>query len=100
MIHTLRIGLAAGLVTAIITGSLLFSVHAVKYAGMGIFQLKLGLLAAAILNALLLHCADAWAFALAQRYGAPPARLRAAAAFSILLWGGVIICGRMIAYYA
>jgi hypothetical protein len=66
----------------------------------GIFQLKLGLFAAAIVNALLLRRADAWAFALTQRYGAPPARLRAAAALSILLWGGVIVCGRMIACYA
>ena len=89
-----------GLTTAILTGALLFSVHAVKYAGIGVFQLKLALIAAALLNVLLLHRSAAWISATGQPGGALPIRLRAAALLSISLWGAVILCGRLIAYLA
>jgi len=89
-----------GLTIAVLTGALLFSVHAVKYAGIGAFQLKLGLIAAGLLNALLLHRSAAWKSAIGQPGGALPIRLRAGALLSILLWGAVILCGRLIAYLA
>lgn len=90
----------AGLILALTMGGLLFSVHAVKYAEMGVFQLKLLLVAAAILNALLLRRAAAWKHALAEPGRSLPPRVKAAAVSSILLWSGVILCGRMIAYFA
>lgn len=90
-----------GLIAAVVTGSLLFSVHAVKYAGMGVFQLKLLLVVAAITNALLLHRTSAWESAVKPDAALTPAfRIRIAALFSTMLWSGVILCGRMIAYYA
>ncbi len=91
-----------GLVTALLTGGLLFSVHAVKYAGMGVFQIKLLLLLTAIANALLLHRTLAWRSATAAQAAArdPALRVKIGALFSMILWVSVIICGRMIAYYA
>jgi hypothetical protein len=90
-----------GLITALLTGALLFSVHAVKYAGMSVFQLKLLLVVLAITNALLLHRTSAWKSAIMTETSLTPAfRIRIAALSSIMLWGTVILCGRMIAYYA
>jgi hypothetical protein len=89
-----------GLLTAIVTGALLFSVHAVKYAGIGAFQFKLLLIGAAVLNALLLHRTSAWKSAIQEPAAPLPIRLRAAALLSILLWSAIILCGRLIAYFA
>lgn len=92
----------AGLILAIVTGALLFSVHAVKYAAMPVFQLKLLLIAAAGVNALALRGAVSWSNALGKRSGPGilAGRIRLAGLISIALWMGVIFCGRMIAYYA
>jgi hypothetical protein len=68
---------------------------------MGIFQVKLLLILTAITNVLLLHRTMAWKSATApETIGNPALRVKIAALFSILLWVSVIICGRMIAYYA
>lgn len=90
----------AGLVLALTTGALLFSVNAVKYAGLPVFWLKLGLIAAAAANALLLHRTSAWTAALSRPEGALPCRVAAAGALSILLWLSALFCGRLIAYFA
>ncbi|MGH6945923.1 MAG: hypothetical protein ACREDZ_01230, partial [Kiloniellales bacterium] len=59
----------SGLALAVTTGALLFSVHAVKYAGTTLFQVKLLLILAALANAALLRRSPAWK---AQRRGEPP----------------------------
>ena len=62
------------------------------------WMLKMGLILAAGVNAAILHLGAM------QRSGAwdtdagPPAQVRVAAAASILLWLGVIGCGRLLAY--
>lgn len=90
-----------GLVTALVTGAFMFSSQAVKYSGMGIFQLKLALVAAATMNALFLHRTAAWG---AARAAAPAGRiyprLAVSGALSVILWLGALLCGRFIAYYA
>lgn len=84
-----------GLILAAATGSLLFSVAAVRYAGLGVFQLKMLLVLAATANALLLTRVAGW-------HEDGPAhmrpRVRFAAGLSIALWLAVIMCGRIIAY--
>lgn len=84
-----------GLILAAATGSLLFSVAAVRYAGLGVFQLKMLLVLAATANALLLTRVAGW------REDGPAhmrPRVRFAAGLSIALWLAVIMCGRIIAY--
>ncbi len=87
----------SGLILAVVTGSLLFSVGAVKYAGLGVFQLKMLLVLAATANALLLSRVPGWTGDASGRSGI---RLRVAfaAGLSIALWLAVILCGRIVAY--
>ena len=87
-----------GLSLAVLTGALLFSVSAVKYAGMTIFQAKLLLILGALANALLLHRASVWAAHQdAELQGTTP-RLRLAGVLSIGCWLAAIFAGRMIGY--
>lgn len=89
---------AFGLTLAIAAGVLLFSIRAVQYAGMTLFQIKMALVACGIGNALLLRRATAWEKAAYETGAMPPGRLRAAGALSIALWLSVIVCGRMLAF--
>jgi hypothetical protein len=87
-----------GLTLAVLTGGLLFSVSALKYAGLAVFQLKLLLIVCALTNVLLLHRSPAWAvYRDADLRGTTP-RLRTAAVLSIGLWLSAILAGRMIGY--
>ena len=87
----------SGLILAVITGSLLFSVGAVKYAGLGIFQLKMLFVLAATGNALLLARVPGWRGDTPGRTGSRW-RVAFASGLSIALWLAVILCGRIIAY--
>jgi uncharacterized membrane protein len=82
----------AGFLLAAGAGLLLFSVNPLKYAGMSLFLLKMGLITAALFNALLLRRTEGWS------EEEPAQRIRLAAAASLALWLGIIICGRMLAY--
>jgi hypothetical protein len=86
-----------GLLLAIAAGLMLFSVSATRYAGLGVFQAKLGFVIAGIANALLLHRAVGWT-ALEGPGGAVPGRAKLAALLSICLWLAAIVAGRLIAY--
>ena len=77
---------------------LLFTAHAEDFLANRVFILKMGLILAAGLNAGLLHAGalakvEAW-----DTNVAPPARVRVAAAMSLVLWPCVIACGRLLAY--
>jgi hypothetical protein len=83
----------AGLVILVASGAVLFAADAVALAGNGSFRWKLGLMGAALLNAL------AFRFRYRRIDGAPPdlpARLMAA--LSLALWLAVGTYGRLIAY--
>lgn len=86
----------AGLGAAVLTGALLFAVRPVAYAENPAFLAKLGLLALAAANALLLGRGAAWRRALAG--GAVPVALRASAAGSLLLWAAAVLAGRWIGF--
>jgi hypothetical protein len=84
---------AMGVAILAASGSILFAADAVSVAGTGAFRLKLILIAIALANVLLFRVL----------YGAvvadpPPAGARLLAVGSLLLWTGVAIAGRMIAY--
>lgn len=98
MARTLLPVALAGLLLAVSTGALLFSVSAVRYAGLTLFQIKLLLILGALTNALLLHATTAWG---AHHHGELPGttpRLQVAGALSLGLWLAVIVAGRMLGY--
>lgn len=95
--HLLRWALAS-LLLVLPAGLLLFSAHPVELLANPAFLPKLGLISLAGLNALLFHLLPyrtvaAWD----QALPAPPLA-RLLALVSILLWLGVIACGRLLAY--
>ena len=83
----------------LLSGLILFSAEAGHLAVNPVFQLKLGLIAAGVVNIALYEL-------LAKREllkiapGAPmPTRARIAGLLSLLIWVGVAACGRAIAYF-
>lgn len=88
----------AGLWLAAGTGLLLFATRPLDYLHEPLFGLKMALLAAAILNALLLRRSPQWQL-LGVADGAPwrPA-WAVAGVVSVVLWLGVITAGRLIGY--
>ena len=77
---------------AVLTGATLFSVRAIEYAGMPVFLAKMALILAAGMNFLV--------FLIAGRNSGESAGpiLRLSAIVSIVLWCGVLLCGRFIGF--
>jgi hypothetical protein len=88
-----RIALVA-FATAVLTGITLFSVKASDYVQMPVFLLKLGLIAAATVNFLVFSALDRQM----DKQGHASSLLRFSAFASILLWSGVLLCGRFIGF--
>jgi hypothetical protein len=82
-----------GLVLAVPTGLLLFSVRAQEYALVGFFQAKLALIFVGIVSALMIHRSHGLTLEHASR-----ARHRLHAVMSMGCWLGALACGRMIAF--
>jgi hypothetical protein len=95
--HLLRWALAAVLLV-VPAGLLLFSAHPVELSQNPAFLVKLVLITLAGLNALAFHLLPYQSVAGWDRERPAPPLARAGAALSILLWLGVITCGRMLAY--
>lgn len=74
---------ASGFAIAVVSGLLMFTTDAVKYAGSSLFLIKMALIFAGLVNV-------AW---LKRKRAARPAAL-----VSLLVWTAVIICGRLIGY--
>lgn len=88
----------AGALLVVPTGLLLFTAEATTLAVSSVFRMKLVLVALAGLNAAIFHrftfrSASSW-----DRNRSTPPAARVAACISLLLWTGVITCGRLIAY--
>lgn len=86
----------AGFALAVIMGALLFVARAADYVHHPVFQLKLALLALALLNVAWLHRSAWWREHLAT--GRRDARVTVAAVVSLCAWLGVLLAGRMIGY--
>ncbi len=84
---------ASGFALAVAAGFLLFSVRAREYADLSVFQLKLVLIAIAVLSAALLHRAYGRTLE-----GAGPDGLKWHAAVSLTCWIAALACGRLIAF--
>ncbi|MDE0049703.1 MAG: hypothetical protein OXO52_07950 [Rhodospirillales bacterium] len=84
---------ASGLILALLTGPLLFSVRAREYSDVEFLQLKLAFIAIGVLSTLAL----CWAHGFLLR-DAPRARLLVHAILSTVCWLGALVCGRLIAF--
>jgi hypothetical protein len=84
---------AAGLALAIVTGLLLFSIRAREYAVLGVFQIKLALVAVGASAALVGH----WAHGRRLEH-ASHRQMAAHGAISMTCWLGALVCGRLIAF--
>ena len=84
---------ASGVLILAASGSILFAADAKSLAMSGTFSLKLSLIALALANVILFRLL--FGAVVSDR---PPASARFLALVSLLLWLGVAICGRMIAY--
>src|SRR5262245_20865312 len=87
-----------GLVIMVVSGALTFLNDPVRYYNNVFFRGKVVLLALAALNAYIFHST---VYRSVQQWGTAtvlPRRARVAGACSLVLWGLIIIAGRMIAY--
>jgi hypothetical protein len=87
-----------GIAIAVLTGVALLSAQATSVASSGAAPWKLGLLILAGVNVLIFHLGphgrvDRW-----EEAAAAPLAARVCAALSLILWTGVILAGRLIAY--
>ena len=81
------------------TGLMMFTAHASDFLNEPVFILKMTLIVVAGTNAAALRLGAFRHAATWPADAAPPARVRIAAALSLLLWIGVIACGRLLAYF-
>jgi hypothetical protein len=85
-----------GVLLAIVTGLALFSVQPAKYAVNAAFLAKIGIVALAIANAVIVDFSAAWHATIAGNEVA--ARLRWQAAASSILWIAALVAGRWIGF--
>lgn len=89
---------AAGLILIVPAGLMMFSAHPHDFAGNSIFQIKLALIAAAGVNAVLFHAGVYRSVEKWNRDIPAPVLARAQAFVSLAIWIAVICCGRLLAY--
>jgi hypothetical protein len=80
------------------SGLLMFMAHASDLVSNPAFQVKLALLLLAGLNAAIFHTSVFRRYAQWDLGVNPPAAVKAHAAASLVIWFGVITCGRLLAY--
>ena len=88
----------AALLLIVPSGLLMFAAHAGDFLGNRAFQVKMALLLAAGMNAAFFHTGPYQTVAQWDTDAAAPLAARASVALSIVLWIGVIACGRLLAY--
>ena len=88
----------ATMVLSALTGALLFYSQPLRYYGKVFFWVKMLLMLGAGINALAFHYGTYKSIATWDESLRPPLGARLAGAFSIVLWAGVIVFGRITAY--
>jgi len=76
----------------------MFTAHAEDFLNNRVFALKMGLLLVAGANAAILHTGPWRSVTQWDTAAMPPASVRFAAGLSIVVWIGVVACGRLLAY--
>jgi len=85
-------------VLAAITGGLLFSSNAVKYAHNVFFLSKMALLVVAFVNMMVFHVITSRGIEHWDESPHPPVPAKLAGGVSLLLWAAIIVCGRWIGF--
>ncbi len=85
-------------VLAAITGGLLFSSNAVKYAHNIFLLAKMSLLIVAFLNMMVFHVITSRGIEHWDESPHPPVRARLAGGISMALWIAIVVCGRWIGF--
>lgn len=80
------------------SGVAMFSAHAVEFADNPALRVKMLLLVAAVMNALMFHRGIFRSVASWDQHYPTPRAAKASALASLAIWIGVISCGRLIAY--
>lgn len=88
----------AGFAVQVLTGILLFSSEAAKMYSSDVFRVKMLMIAAAGINALVFQLLAYRSVGTWERDPVAPLSARFAGTFSILLWFGIVGAGRWIAY--
>jgi hypothetical protein len=88
----------AALALIVPTGLMMFSAHADDFITNRAFQVKMGLLLAAGINAAIFHTGPYTSVSRWDLNAPAPFAAKASVAVSILIWIGVISCGRLLAY--
>lgn len=99
VIRPARRAALAAFVLLLATGSALFIAEASHVAANRVFQVKLLLILAALVNAFIGGRILARLWAVTPEAADPPPSLRRCAAVSLLIWLSVATCGRLIAYF-
>jgi hypothetical protein len=86
------------LIVIVPTGVMMFSAHATEFVDNRAFTFKLTLIMLAFTNAAAFHAGVFRSAALWDANVRAPAAARAHALASLLIWIGVVSCGRLIAY--
>lgn len=87
-----------GLVLMVVSGVLLVFTEPLRFYGNVFFQVKMGLLVLAGLNMLVFHTGVYRRVAEWDHHETPPGPARVAGVLSMVLFSGIVVCGRMIAY--
>ena len=87
-----------GLLLVVPTGLAMFSAHATEWIGNPAFWVKLSLIALAGLNAWAFHRGPFRSVTAWDRQAPAPPMAKVSAVLSLLLWTGVVSCGRLLAY--
>ncbi len=88
----------AALALIVPTGLMMFAAHAEDFISNRAFQVKMGLLLAAGMNAAMFHTGPYQSVARWDTNAAAPGLARASVAVSIAIWISIIACGRLLAY--
>ena len=89
---------AAALLLILPTGLMMFSAHAADFLTNRAFQVKMGLLLAAGINAGIFHTGPYQTVAAWDVDARAPLSARASVSLSIVIWIAIIACGRLLAY--
>ena len=88
-----------GFALAAMSGLMMFTAHASEFIEQPVFLLKMTLIFTAGVNAAMLRVGVLQRASTWPADALLPPRVRVAAALSLVLWMGVIACGRLIAYF-